>query len=51
MHIWIKDSGASCHNANNGSGIYDITDIHESIQGGSGVMKATKKCKLHIKVR
>ena len=43
---WIGDSGASCHITNDDTGMYDITDIDESIQGCSGIMLTTKKGKL-----
>ena len=42
----IRDSGASCHISKNNTGLCDVTDINESIQGSSGIMPATKKCKL-----
>ena len=45
-NTWLGDSDASCHIANNDTGLYDITNIDESIQGSSGIMPATKKGKL-----
>ena len=33
----------SCHITNNDIGLYNATDINESIQGSSGIMPATKK--------
>ena len=50
-NTWIGDSGASCHITNNKSGMYDVIDIEESIQGSSGIMPATKKDKLQVTVR
>ena len=50
-NTWIGDSGASCHITNNDTGLYDVMDINESIQGSSGIMPATKKGKLQVKVR
>ena len=47
---WIRDSGASCHITNNDTGMYDITDINESIQGSSSIMPTTKKSKLCVNV-
>ena len=45
-NIWIGDSGASCHITNKDTGIYDIINIDELIQGSSSIMPATKKGKL-----
>ena len=49
-NTWIGDSGVSCHITNNNTGLYDITNIDESIQGSSGIMPATKMGKLQVKV-
>ena len=49
-NTWIGDSGASCYIINNNTGLYDINIIIESMQGSSGIMPATKKCKLQVKV-
>ena len=35
---------------NNDSGLYNITNINESIQGSPGIMPAMKKGKLQVKV-
>ena len=48
-NTWIGDSGASCHITNDDTGLYDITNINESIQGSFGVMPATEKGKLQVK--
>ena len=37
-NTWIGDSGAFCHITNNNTGLYDITNINEFIQGSSGIM-------------
>ena len=50
-HIWIRDSGDSCHTIKNDKGMYAITNIDESIQGSSGNMKATKMDMLCVMVR
>ena len=50
-NTWIGDSGASCHTTNNDTSLQDITNIDESIQVSSGIMPATKKGKLGVKVR
>ena len=42
-NTWIKDSGASCHITNDDTGLYDITDIDELIQGSSSIMSTMKK--------
>ena len=47
-NTWIRDSGASCHITNDDTGIYDVTDINESIKGSSRIVPATKKGKLHV---
>ena len=47
---WIGDLGASRHNANNDTGLYNITNINELVQGSLGSMSITKKGKLHMKV-
>ena len=49
-NTWIRDSGASYHITNNDTGMYDITNINESIQGNSSIMPAMKKDKLHVNV-
>ena len=41
-NTWIGNSGATCHITNDENGMYDITEINESIQGNSGIMPATK---------
>ena len=46
-NMWIRDSGALCHLTNNFTGLFDIIDINESIQGSSGIMPATKKQPKH----
>ena len=43
----IGDSSASC---NGNTGIYDITDINESIQGSSSITTTTKKGMFQVKV-
>ena len=48
---WSRDSYASCHIINNNTGLYDITDINESIQGSSHIMPAMKEGKLLVKAR
>ena len=40
----------SCHITNNKTGLYDVTNIDESIQGSSNIMPATKKGKLWVKI-
>ena len=40
-NTWIGDSGASCHITNDESGMYDIINIDELIQGSSSIMLAT----------
>ena len=49
-NTWIRDSGESCHITNDDTGLYDIIDIDESIQGSSSIMPAMKKEKLQLKV-
>ena len=49
-NTWIGDSGASLHITNTDTGLYDVTDIDESIQGSSGIMTAMNKGKLRVKV-
>ena len=41
---------ASCHITDNDTGLYDITNIDELIQGSSSIMPITKKGKLQVKV-
>ena len=50
-NTWIGDLGASCHITNDDTGLYNINDINELIQGSSSIMPATKKSKLQVKVR
>ena len=45
-NTWIRDLGMSCHITNDNTGLYDIININESIQGSSGIMPAMKKGKL-----
>ena len=45
-NTWIGDLMASCHITKDDSGLYDIANINELIQGSSGIMPATKKSKL-----
>ena len=40
-----------CCITNDDTGLYDISNIDESIQGSSGTMPATKKGKLQVKVQ
>ena len=40
----------SCHITNNDLGLYDITNINESVQGCSGSMSTMMKGKGHMKV-
>ena len=49
-NTWTSDSGASCQITNNENGMYDITEIDESIQGSSGIMPAMKKGKLRMTI-
>ena len=42
----IGDSGASYHITNNNTGLYDVTDMDELIQGSFDIMPARKKGKL-----
>ena len=42
----IGDSVTSCNITNDDIGLYDITEIDESIQGSSGIMPAIKTGKL-----
>ena len=49
-NTWIDDSSASCHITNDESGMYDVIDIGESIQGSSGIMPITKNGKLRVTV-
>ena len=48
---WIGDSGALYHITNNVTGLFDITDIDELIQGSSRNMPAMKKGKLWVKLQ
>ena len=41
-NTWIRDSGASCHITNFDTGLYDVTNIDELIQGSCGIMPAMK---------
>ena len=45
-NTWIGDSGELCHITNDKTGLYDIINIDESIQGSSSIMPAMKKGKL-----
>ena len=47
-NIWIGDSGTSCHIMYNNTGLFDVINIDESIQGSFGNMPGTKKGKLCI---
>ena len=49
-NTWTRDLGASCHITNNNTGLYDIIDIDESIQGSFGIMPVMKKGKLQVVV-
>ena len=42
-NIQIRDLGASCRITIDDIGLYDVTNINESVQGSSGSMTATKK--------
>ena len=46
----VRDLGASCYIINDGTGLYDITNINKSVQGSSGNMSTTKKSKLCMNV-
>ena len=45
-NTWIGDSGASCHITNNDTDSFDITNIHDSIQGSSSIMPTAKVSKM-----
>ena len=45
-NTWIGDLVGSCHITNDDTGLYDIINIDELIQGSSGIMPAMKKGKL-----
>ena len=49
-NTWIGDSGASCHITNNNTGLYNVTNIDESIQGSSSIIPPTKKGKLQVNI-
>ena len=49
-NTWIGDSGASCHITNIDTGLFDIINFSELIQGSSGIIPAVKKGKLHINI-
>ena len=49
-NTWIDNSGASCHITNNNTGLYDITEINKLVQGILGIISATIKGKLCMKV-
>ena len=34
-NTWIGTLGATCHNINNNTGLYDVTDINKLVQGSS----------------
>ena len=42
-NIWIGDSGAYCHIANDDTGVYDITKVIKLVQGSVGNISATRK--------
>ena len=44
----IRDLGTSCHITNDDTGLYNIININESIQGSSGIMPAMTKGKLQV---
>ena len=46
----IGDSGASCHITNDDTGMYNASNINESIQGSSGITPTKKKSKLCVNV-
>ena len=48
-NTWIWDSGASCHITNDDTGLYDFTNICESIQGSCSIIPVMKKIKLQVK--
>ena len=50
-NTWIGDSGASGHITKDDTGLYDVTNIDESIQGSIGILPAPKKGKLQSKVQ
>ena len=50
MNTWIRDSAASCPITNDDTGLYDVANINESIQGSYSIMPAMKKGKLQVKV-
>ena len=41
-HAWISDLHALCNVTINDSGLHDVTNINELLQGGSGNTPATK---------
>ena len=50
-NTWIGNSGTSCHITNDETGMFDVIEIQESIQGSSGTMPATKKGKLQVTIQ
>ena len=48
--MWIGDSGTYCHVINDDTGMNDSIEIDESVQGSSGNVKGTQKCKLYAKL-
>ena len=46
QNTWIGDSDASSHITKDNTGLYDITDIKDSIQGSFSIMPTMKKGKL-----
>ena len=50
-NTWIGILGVSCHIINDDTMLYYVIIINESIQGGLGNMSASKRCKLHEKMR
>ena len=49
-NTWIGDSGVPCHITDNYTGLYDLIDIDEFIQGSSSIISTAKKGKLWVKV-
>ena len=45
-NTWIRDSGTSCHIINDDTGLFEVTDINELIQGSSSIMPTTNKGKV-----
>jgi hypothetical protein len=52
QNIWIGDSGATCHMANQLDGMFDIEEIDQAIILGDGKkLKTTKKGKIQVLVK